>query len=170
MTPTLYQSLASERPRRSLLGRHVGGRARERQAPIVPVGNVELRDQAEVEQHDALRRSHQHVGRLDVAVQLAGGVQIRSPSASCRIDCSSRIMWSGDKAECHRRSARSSFGAAVEAFSSAGSGEGVGAFSCADSRTKLRKSRTGDQLHRDEPLLVFRQQLVEGDEVRVGQV
>jgi hypothetical protein len=72
ITPKLYQSLASE-TRQTVCS---GDVVERRPSPclIVAVRST-FGHEAEVEQDDAIGPGHQHVGRLDIAVQLPGRVQ-----------------------------------------------------------------------------------------------
>src|SRR5262249_25311794 len=60
---------------RSLFGCHVSGCPRHRQALMLAVGKVELRDEAEIQQNDAPLARDQTIGRFDVAMELAGRVK-----------------------------------------------------------------------------------------------
>jgi hypothetical protein len=69
-----------ERSTTALLRGHVRGRAVEpRGGGVAPPVAHELGHQPEIEQHDAPVRSHAHVQRLEVAMQLAGRMQRRDP-------------------------------------------------------------------------------------------
>ena len=81
ITPTLYQSLAGETGRPAACSGAMYAAVPTRCPSVLwcwPV-LVLLGDQAEVEQHDPALARHDHVRRLDVAVQLAGRVERRDP-------------------------------------------------------------------------------------------
>ena len=70
---------------RRLLGRHVRGRTRHvRLGGLGQPPSAQLRRQAEVEEYDPTDRRHQHIRRLDVAVQLTRVVNRRDPP--CKLE------------------------------------------------------------------------------------
>ena len=97
---------------------------------LVRPARLQIHRQAEVEEHDPAGGRHQHVGRLDVAVQLAGGVQGREPV---------RQLAQGVPQALRPR---------------------------APDVVEERDPR--HQFHREEPVVVRGNQLVQGDEVGVG--
>ena len=173
-----------ERKARHLLGRHV-----RRRSPLIHrmrMRRVELRDEAEVEEHHAPLASDEDVRRLDVPVELSGVVQgqhafgelrqrasqagqVQLPPRSPLDVADVRCGLGGDRG--HRLAVRGL--------------EDTVRPEADPRRQPARRARLGrvclaadvpeevhpfDQLHREEPLLVAGGKLVEGHEVGVRDV
>jgi hypothetical protein len=171
----------------ALLGRHVVDRADH----VVVVGHAAARarqvgDEAEVEQHDAPVAVDHHVGWLDVAVQLAGLVEDVHALGQLAQRVAQPVVRQrrrrGRLVERHRRGvgARARLGGeARHQRTGAGVGPAIrlGVVEAERAKPRLRSAPNPgdevhplDQLHREEPLVAGRDQLVQRGQVGMADV
>jgi hypothetical protein len=142
-----------------LLGRHVRGGPEDAVLEGgVDRGDDAVADEAEVEDDDAARAGDEHVGRLEVAVELArdvqggdAGDQLGERVAQALDDEARRGDGLGDRV----------------LVAVVGGGLGGGGRRAVGSDV-VAEAHALDVLHGDEPLVVVGHELVEGDEVVVG--
>lgn len=162
-----------------MLGRHVGDRADDR-TRLVAAAALELGDQAEVEQHDAPFAGDPHVGRLDVAMDLARRMKRQQAARELRQRQPQPIEVAGDRdLQRRQRRRREHPGAQLGHLGAAGGrhlvgGRGerpVGARHVGRAVPQVGEQIVAvEQLHREEARRGVDDEIVERDQVRVREI
>jgi hypothetical protein len=132
---------------------------------VIDAGQLDVGDQPEVEQHHPAARLDQHVGRLEIAVQLAGEVQ--------RVDAVAQLVQRGLEAgqverrredvAARARAERARQGRVELVVERRRGGARAGAH-------PVDEADAAHQLHREEPLVAGGVQLVQATQVGVREV
>ena len=181
ITPTLYQSLFGQWIPAALLGRHVGRSSDQIQA--APLLRSEIEHEPEIQKDDTPLGRHEDVRGLDVPMELPRIVErvqpigelkeIRAKPAVSVGVAGARpgwIGWSvlsqGSLKRVTRRSGRFSERRLERALAPIRDHVSL----CDGAPNVVEKGDSLDELHREEPLIAFREELVQSDEVRVADV
>ena len=176
----------AERPARSLLGRHVRRSADYRDASL-RAREGEVGDHAEVEENDPSFARDEDVRRLDVAMELAGGVESLDPAdrlSECltkpvEMERRGRDRSGTDRPLQAQRHESASLGAACRRPRARGrkrrrhgpgGDTGLAAIRKRRPAHVFEKADPVDQLHGEEPLVLAGEEFVQTDEVRVREI
>jgi hypothetical protein len=154
-----------ERGGGALFGRHVAGGADDRLAARARV-EVEIGEQAEVEEHDAAGRRDQDVRRLEVAVQLAQLVQGRDAGG----ELVQRRAQAGQVDRGARRPRRGGGFVGPGGRGRRRAGQGVLEGARLARADPAEEVDAVDELHGDEPVVALADQLAQADQVHVVHV
>jgi hypothetical protein len=132
---------------------------------VIDAGQLDVGDQPEVEQHHPAAGLDQHVGRLEIAMQLAGQVQRVDAVAQLveRVVEAGPIERRRQDVGARARADRPRLGGVELVVEPGVAGAGAGPH-------PIDEADATHQLHREEPLVAGGVQLVQATEVGVGQV